>query len=235
MLPPIPAAWKSLLNDAVASDSYRALDAMLDAESQAGKSILPPREEIFNALELTSPESVKVMLLGQDPYPTPGDAHGLCFSVRPGVRIPGSLRNVYKELHADVGFRIPNHGCLEQWARQGILMLNTVLTLRANEAFSHRGQGWEPFTDAIIRAVNAKPARVVFVLWGPGGAAEARAHHRAAASHCGVRASLAALGAAVSGVPVFFEDQCGVGGGRVAPIDGQIADRSGQMQLGAES
>lgn len=167
MLPPIPAPWRPLLNDETAKDYYRALDAFLDTEVAAGKSILPPREDVFNALEFTPPPQVKVLLLGQDPYPTPGDAHGLCFSVRPGVRIPGSLRNVYKELTADIpGFRAPKHGYLEAWARQGILMLNTVLTLRAGEAFSHRDKGWEEFTAAIIREVDARPTRVVFVLWG---------------------------------------------------------------------
>lgn len=183
MLPPIPALWRPLLNDEVAKDTYRALDAFLDAEMQVGKTVLPARDDIFNALEFTPPAEVKILLLGQDPYPTPGDAHGLCFSVRPGVRIPGSLRNIYKELRADIpGFTAPNHGYLESWARQGILMLNTVLTLRANEAFSHRDRGWEEFTDHVIRVVDAKPTRVVFVLWGK--AAQKKkdlitgAHHR---------------------------------------------------------
>jgi uracil-DNA glycosylase len=167
MLPPIPAPWLPLLRDAANADTFRALDTFLDAEVAAGQAILPAREDIFNALRLTPPERVKVVLLGQDPYPNPGDAHGLCFSVRPGVRVPGSLRNIYKELTADIpGFCAPNHGCLEAWARQGMLMLNTVLTLRAGEAFSHRGRGWEEFTDDIIRAVDAQPTRVVFVLWG---------------------------------------------------------------------
>ncbi|MFZ1503059.1 MAG: uracil-DNA glycosylase, partial [Nitrospira sp.] len=112
-------------------------------------------------------EQVRVLLLGQDPYHTPGMAHGLCFSVPPHVRpIPPSLRNVYRELRDDVGCRIPNNGCLEPWAKQGILMLNAVLTVRAHAANSHRGRGWEIFTDRIIELVNAKPTRVVFVLWG---------------------------------------------------------------------
>jgi len=166
MLPPLPASWLPLLRDECASDHFRALEGFLAAEIKAGTTVLPPREDIFRALELTSYENVKVLLLGQDPYPTPGDAHGLCFSVRPGVKVPRSLQNVYKELRADVGFRIPNHGNLEPWARQGMLMLNTVLTLRANEAFSHRKRGWEEFTDRILRLVDAKPTRVVFVLWG---------------------------------------------------------------------
>jgi len=183
MLPPIPAPWLPLLRDELTKDYYRALDAFLDAEVQAGKGVLPARDDIFNALRFTPYADVKVVLLGQDPYPTPGDAHGLCFSVRPGVRIPGSLRNVYKELKADIaGFQAPSHGNLEAWARQGMLMLNTVLTLRANEAFSHRDRGWEEFTDRIIRAVDAKPARVVFVLWGKAAQKKRElitgAHHR---------------------------------------------------------
>lgn len=166
VLPPIPASWKPLLKDEVAQDSYRALDAFLDGEVGAGKSVLPPPGDIFRALELTPYEKVKVLLLGQDPYPTPGDAHGLCFSVRPGVKVPRSLQNIYKELKTDVGFEAPSHGFLEAWAQRGLLMLNTVLTLRAGEAFSHRKRGWEQFTDGIIKHVNAKPTRVVFVLWG---------------------------------------------------------------------
>ena len=182
MLPSIPESWLPWLREELAQDYCRALKAFLDAEVAAGKTVLPAREDVFNALNFTSYESVKVLLLGQDPYPNPGDAHGLCFSVRPGVKVPRSLQNVYKELRDDVGFRIPNHGTLEAWARQGMLMLNTVLTLRSGEAFSHRGRGWEPFTDRIIAQVNAKPTRVVFVLWGK--AAQAKRalitapHHR---------------------------------------------------------
>lgn len=166
MLPPIPASWRPLLENECAQEYFRALDAFLDAEVAAGKTVLPPSGDVFSALALTPYADVKVLLLGQDPYPTPGDAHGLCFSVRPGVKVPRSLQNIYKELHGDVGFRAPRHGCLEAWARQGMLMLNTVLTLRAGEAFSHRGKGWEEFTDKIISLVNEKPTRVVFVLWG---------------------------------------------------------------------
>lgn len=155
-----------LLRDEVAKDYYRALDAYLDAEVAAQHSVLPPREDIFRALALTPYDQVKVVLLGQDPYPTPGDAHGLCFSVRPGVKVPRSLQNIYKELQSDLGIPPARHGFLEAWARQGVLMLNTVLTLRSGEAFSHRGRGWEHFTDRIISLVDEKPARVVFVLWG---------------------------------------------------------------------
>lgn len=167
MLPPIPESWRPLLQDETAKPSYQALDKFLDRELAAGKPLLPPQSEIFRALELTPYEEVKVVLLGQDPYPTPGYAHGLCFSVKPEVRpLPGSLRNIYKELHTDVGFEIPRHGNLEAWAKQGILMLNTVLTLEARQPNSHQRQGWEPFTDRILELVAAKPTRVIFLLWG---------------------------------------------------------------------
>ena len=146
---------------------YRELDAFLENELAGGQMILPTREDIFNALASISYDQVRVLLVGQDPYPTPGHAHGLCFSVQPTVRpLPQSLRNVYRELRDDVGCQIPNNGYLESWARQGVLLLNTVLTVRAGQANSHQGRGWESFTDRIIELVAAKQARVVFVLWG---------------------------------------------------------------------
>ena len=128
--------------------------------------VYPPSEDIFNAMHLTPLSKVKCVILGQDPYHEPGQAHGLCFSVKPDIKIPPSLENIYKELHDDVGFEIPNHGYLEEWAKQGVLLLNTVLTVRAHKAFSHRGKGWEQFTDAIIRTVNEIDRPVVFLLWG---------------------------------------------------------------------
>lgn len=167
MLPPIPTAWQAVLHAETVEPYYRALDAYLDGELAAGAALLPAREHIFEALRLTPPDRVKVVLLGQDPYPTPGHAHGLCFSVQPDVRpLPMSLRNVYKELHDDVGFRVPNHGYLASWAEQGILMLNAVLTVRAGEPNAHAGRGWEAFTDRIIDTVAASRARIVFLLWG---------------------------------------------------------------------
>jgi uracil-DNA glycosylase len=167
MIPEIPESWRGVLGDEVAKPYFRALDEFLDLEMSGGAPVLPGREDIFAALRLTAPAGVKVVLLGQDPYPTPGHAHGLCFSVRPQVRpLPGSLRNIYKELAADVGFIPPGHGCLEAWAKQGVLLLNTVLTVRAGEAASHQKRGWEEFTNRVIDAVNAKRERVVFVLWG---------------------------------------------------------------------
>lgn len=167
MLPLIPQGWRPLLEEETRKSYYRELDAFLEKELVAGQVILPAREDIFNALDSTHYDSVRVLLVGQDPYPTPGHAHGLCFSVQPTVRpLPQSLRNVYRELHDDVGCRIPNNGCLEPWAKQGVLLLNTVLTVRAGQANSHQGRGWELFTDRIIELVAAKQTRVVFVLWG---------------------------------------------------------------------
>jgi uracil-DNA glycosylase len=126
----------------------------------------PPKEDVFAAFHYTSLENVKVVILGQDPYHNVGQAHGLCFSVQPGVEIPPSLVNIYQEIHDDVGCYIPNNGTLTKWAKQGVLLLNTVLTVRAHEANSHRGIGWETFTDRVIEIVNEKDAPVVFLLWG---------------------------------------------------------------------
>lgn len=128
--------------------------------------IYPPADDIFNALHLTPLREVKVLILGQDPYHNEGQAHGLCFSVKPGVQAPPSLENIYKELHDDLGCEIPNNGYLVKWAKQGVLMLNTVLTVRAHQANSHQGQGWEQFTDAIIHAVDAQDRPIVSMLWG---------------------------------------------------------------------
>ncbi|MGN1083381.1 MAG: uracil-DNA glycosylase [Lachnospiraceae bacterium] len=128
--------------------------------------VFPPADEIFSALHLTPLSKVKVVILGQDPYHNVGQAHGLCFSVRPDVEIPPSLVNIYKELQTDCGCRIPNNGYLVKWAEQGVLLLNTVLTVRAHQANSHQGKGWEQFTDAIIQAVNAEDRPIVYLLWG---------------------------------------------------------------------
>lgn len=167
MLPPIPSGWRFLLKEETRKPYYRVLDAFLEQELADGRTVLPSRNEIFNALAITPYDQVRVLLVGQDPYPTPGHAHGLCFSVKPTVRsLPFSLRNIYRELYEDVGCRIPNNGYLEPWARQGVLMLNTVLTVRAHQANAHQGRGWERFTDRMIELVALKETRVVFVLWG---------------------------------------------------------------------
>lgn len=165
MTTPIPAAWQPILKGETEQPYYQELQQFLARERQL-YTVFPPEPEVFSALEFTPYEQVKVLLLGQDPYHDDNQAHGLCFSVRPGVRPPPSLANIFKELKDDVGFRIPNNGCLIPWAKQGILLLNAVLTVRAHESNSHRNKGWERFTDTIIEAVNGKDSPVVFVLWG---------------------------------------------------------------------
>lgn len=135
-------------------------------EEYATRKIFPPADDIFNAFHLTPLHEVKVVILGQDPYHNNGQAHGLCFSVKPEVAVPPSLVNIYQELHDDLGCYIPNNGYLTKWAKQGVLMLNTVLTVRAHQANSHRGRGWEEFTDAAIRILNDEDRPIVFILWG---------------------------------------------------------------------
>ncbi len=135
-------------------------------EEYSRVAVFPPADEIFSALHLTPLSKVKVVIIGQDPYHNVGQAHGLCFSVRPEVEIPPSLVNIYKELQSDLGCKIPNNGYLVKWAEQGVLLLNTVLTVRAHQANSHQGKGWEQFTDAIIRAVNAEDRPIAYLLWG---------------------------------------------------------------------
>lgn len=154
-----------MLSAETAKPSFKLLQTFLENERQT-QTVFPSEPDVFAALALTALDQVRVLILGQDPYPGPGQAHGLSFSVPPGVKPPASLVNIFKEAHEDVGFTIPKHGHLASWARQGVLLLNAVLTVRARQPNSHQGQGWEPFTDAIIRAVDAKPDRVVFVLWG---------------------------------------------------------------------
>jgi uracil-DNA glycosylase len=166
MMPPVPASWRRQVGGEVEKPYFRRLEEFVERE-RGEFEVYPAEEETFQALELTPFKKVNVVLLGQDPYPGPGQAHGLCFSVKPGVTPPGSLRNIFKELKSDIpGFRVPNNGYLAGWARQGVLMLNTVLTVRAGAIGSHRGKGWETFTDAVIERVNAKKDPVVFLLWG---------------------------------------------------------------------
>jgi len=159
-------SWLAPLRPEFDSPYMAALKSFLVAEKQAGKRIFPKGNEWFRALDLTPLEQVRVVILGQDPYHGPGQAHGLCFSVRPDVRVPPSLVNIYKELEADCGIPPARHGFLEHWARQGVLLLNAVLTVRMGMAASHQGRGWERFTDAVIRLVNARAEPVVFMLWG---------------------------------------------------------------------
>ncbi len=165
MIDYLPEDWRKVLAAELASEKFRKLAAFV-ADQRAKYTVYPPEAEVFTAFRLTPFAQVRVLLLGQDPYHGTGEAHGLCFSVKPGVPIPPSLRNIFKELANDIGGSIPSHGCLTSWAKQGMLMLNAVLTVRANEPASHARQGWEWFTDAVIQYVNAKPTPVVFVLWG---------------------------------------------------------------------
>jgi len=157
--------WNPVLRSELDAPYFKDLQRFVASE-HAQRRIYPPHEEVFAALHLTPYAAVKVLILGQDPYHGPGQAHGLCFSVRPGVPLPPSLENIFTELEDDVGVRRPDHGCLDCWARQGVLLLNATLTVRAAQAASHQGKGWERFTDAVIEAVNRKPERVVFILWG---------------------------------------------------------------------
>lgn len=160
------SSWKTPLLPEFASPYMAALREYLVAEKGAGKRIFPKGAEWFRALDLTPLDKVRVVILGQDPYHGEGQAHGLCFSVKPGVRPPPSLVNIYKEIESDLGIRPVAHGFLEHWAEQGVLLLNSVLTVEKGQPASHQGKGWERFTDAIIRLINAGDTPVVFMLWG---------------------------------------------------------------------
>lgn len=161
----IQGEWQRALAREFGKPYYRKLYETVQRE-YASRMIYPPSEDLFSAYEATPLERVKVVILGQDPYHEPGQAHGMCFSVRPGVEIPPSLQNIYQELHDDCGCDIPDNGYLMKWARQGVFLLNTVLTVRAHAANSHRGIGWEEFTDASIRCLNAQDRPIVYLLWG---------------------------------------------------------------------
>ena len=161
----LPEDWAEVLNEELEQPYFHKLTRFVE-EERSKQQVFPPDEDVFNALKATPFEKVRVFLLGQDPYHDTGQAHGLCFSVLPGIKPPPSLVNIYKELASDTGFLIPKHGYLQSWAEQGVLMLNAVLTVRAHQANSHKDKGWELFTDAIIRKVNAKTEPVIFVLWG---------------------------------------------------------------------
>jgi uracil-DNA glycosylase len=157
--------WNPVLRTELAKPYWGELQAFVAAE-RARAPVYPPPDEVFACLHLTPYADTRVLILGQDPYHGRGQAHGLCFSVRRGVTIPPSLVNIYEELRTDVGVEPPGHGNLEAWARQGVLLLNTTLTVRGGQAASHQGKGWETFTDEVIRAVDAKEHPVVFILWG---------------------------------------------------------------------
>ncbi len=161
----VPAAWRKQVAAEFEKDYFRGLSAFL-ARERREHTIFPSEEQTFQALAQVPPEAVRVVMLGQDPYHGEGQAHGLAFSVPLGVRPPPSLRNIFRELSADLDIALPRHGCLTAWAKQGVLLLNAVLTVRAHQANSHKGRGWEQWTDSVIRAVNEGPHPVVFLLWG---------------------------------------------------------------------
>jgi uracil-DNA glycosylase len=158
--------WLARLQAEFDSDYMARLRAFLTAEKAAGKRIFPKGADWFRALDLTPPGEVRVVILGQDPYHGEGQAHGLCFSVQPGVRVPPSLANIYKEMASDLNIPPARHGHLEHWAKQGVLLLNNVLTVEMGQAASHKDRGWERFTDAVVAQVNASEKPVVFLLWG---------------------------------------------------------------------
>ena len=176
-MPPISNDWLPAIRGEFQKDYYKKLHETIVQEYRT-RQIFPEADDLFNAFHLTPLKDVKVVILGQDPYHNDGQAHGLCFSVKPGVEIPPSLVNIYKELQDDLGCYIPNHGYLVKWAEQGVLLLNTVLTVRAHQANSHRGIGWEEFTDAAIRILNEQDRPIVFILWGkPAGMKKAMLHN----------------------------------------------------------
>lgn len=165
MMKQLTNGWKDLLAGETEQPYYKSLEKFLMRQYMEG-TVYPKQENIFNALQLTDYEDVKVVILGQDPYHGPNQAHGLSFSVEKGQKLPPSLKNMMKELQQDIGCEIPEHGDLSLWARQGVLLLNTVLTVQAGKANSHKGQGWEKFTDAVIENLAKRDQPIVFLLWG---------------------------------------------------------------------
>ena len=161
----LPDAWRTFLKEIPDSETFRSLSVFLEQEYRE-QTVFPPEEDIFTAFQLVPPEKVRAVILGQDPYHDEGQAHGLAFSVREGVRFPPSLRNIFKELSSDLNLPMPSSGSLIPWAEQGILLLNTVLTVRAHQPGSHRNRGWEAFTDAVIRLLSQRKAHLIFILWG---------------------------------------------------------------------
>jgi uracil-DNA glycosylase len=165
MKPKLPSSWQEVIGEEFDKSYFHKLQEFLEKE-RANSTVYPPKNEVYSALQTTPYDRVNVVILGQDPYHDEGQAHGLAFSVRPGVRPPPSLVNIFKELHNDLDCRIPNNGYLVPWAEQGVLLLNAVLTVRAHSPNSHKGKGWEKFTDAVIHQVGTEDDPVVFVLWG---------------------------------------------------------------------
>jgi uracil-DNA glycosylase len=186
MIENLPAGWRAILAHEIVQPYFQRLQAFLEDERRA-HTVYPPEDEVYAALNLTPYENVRVLLLGQDPYHGAGQAHGLAFSVRPGVAPPPSLKNIFNELQSDLGVPPPGHGHLAAWAERGVLLLNAVLTVRAGQANSHKNKGWEVFTDSIIRAVGLKSDRVIFLLWG--GYARKKRHLIAVEHHVAIESA----------------------------------------------
>lgn len=182
------SSWLKLLNEEFEKPYMKKLEAFLAQEIASGSAIYPPFELIFNAFCQTPYDEAKVVLIGQDPYHNPGQAHGLSFSVPKGVSSPPSLQNIYKEIQEDLGIPPPSHGCLLDWARQGVLLLNATLTVRANEPKSHHGQGWEMFTDRVVQLLCEKKDPIVFLLWGKS-AQDKMMHVQSSVHHCILKAA----------------------------------------------
>ena len=159
-------SWLKVLTAEFEKPYFKSLKLFLASETKSGTPVYPPPDQIFRAFEHCPLESLKVVILGQDPYHGPGQAHGLSFSVNPGIKAPPSLKNIYKELSTDLGLAIPNHGCLEAWARQGVLLLNSTLTVQHKSPASHQRRGWEVFTDEVMKTISNQKTHVVFLLWG---------------------------------------------------------------------
>ena len=186
--PPQPSLnWKEVLQGEREQEYFKNLMAFMERERAAGKTIYPKKADTFNALQLTPFDQVKVVLIGQDPYHGPNQAHGLCFSVQKGVALPPSLQNIFKELASDLGLPRPNHGCLEPWAKQGVLLLNAVLSVEEGRPGSHANIGWERFTDKVIKELNERKNGLVFLLWGA--YAQRKAEHVDARRHTVLRAA----------------------------------------------
>ena len=182
----LDASWKQRVGDYLQQPQMLALSAFLREEKAKGKRIFPPGPQLFAALDATPFDATRVVILGQDPYHGPGQAHGLCFSVLPGVEVPPSLRNIFKEIERDLGLARPAHGCLRAWSSQGVLLLNSVLTVEAGQAGSHQGKGWEGFTDHVIETLDREREGLVFMLWGS--YAQAKGKIIDARRHCVLRA-----------------------------------------------
>lgn len=162
----LPKKWLELLKEEINKEYYKNLENKIDNDIKNGKIIYPKQEEIFKAFELTPYENIKIVIIGQDPYPGKDEAEGLAFSVKEGIKIPPSLKNIFKELNSDLGYEIPTSGSLYKWAKQGVFLINTILTVEEGKPLSHKNYGWEQFTDHVIELIDQKASDVVFILWG---------------------------------------------------------------------